>query len=72
MQFKQAGKIKALNIAVRVGKRVPFKRFWDYVGRDGRRGARGKRVRGQYLVVKFPWACGPAPRISHDGFHPDD
>jgi len=29
-------------------------------------------VRGQYLVVKFPWACGRAPRSSHDGFRPYD
>jgi hypothetical protein len=35
MQFKHARKIKALNMVARVGKQVPFKRFWDYVGREG-------------------------------------
>lgn len=54
---------------------MPFKRFRDYVGRDGRSGGGrgvGLGVKGQYLAVKFPWACGRAPRSSHDGFGPDD
>jgi len=44
MQFRHAEKIKALSTVVWMrglrgeSKQVPFKRFRDYVGRDGRSG----------------------------------
>jgi hypothetical protein len=58
MQFKQAEKIKALSKAERErGKQVPFKRFWDYVRRDGSGVAQSWRGQGAILSREIPMAC---------------
>jgi len=73
MQFRHGEKIKALSTVVWMrGLGEASKCLSRDLGITLEEMVEVAGVRGQYLVVKFPWACGRAPRSSHDGFRPYD